>query len=77
MNKITYLFKRVPSKYNTRLIWHLSFYLENEHLLSSHYFKTRKDANTYLVNCVRTGRAGFPIGDRISYASYSKREGSL
>jgi hypothetical protein len=77
MNKITYDFKREPSKYNPRLIWHISFYLNDEHLLCSHYFKTRKDANTYLVNCVREGRAGFPIGDRMSYATYTKREGSL
>jgi len=77
MNKITYLFKRESSKYNTRLLWHVSFYLNDEHLLCSHYFTTKKEATTYIQECIREGRVGFPIGDRKSYASYSKREGSL
>jgi hypothetical protein len=77
MNKITYDFKREPSEYNPRLIWHINFYLNDGHLLSSHYFKTKKEATTYIQNCIREGEAGFPIGGRMSYASYTKREGSL
>ena len=71
-DKAYYTLKRETSKYNKYMKWHVQYYRFDKSLLSSIYFKTRKLAQYNIERSISRGSHGFPIGNRMTYTSYSE-----
>ncbi len=65
-----YEFKRETSKYNKYMKWHVVYYLDDKTPLASDWFRTEREAQESIEKAIYRGKAGFPIGEMMSYTEY-------